>query len=138
MNERRGFLRVTVDGGREAQTIPLRVRMADSVSATPTTIVLGQVAVSAAHVKSAFPARVTLQGDSLSANSVVLKHLPPVLGNPRLVRASDQEWTLDCEIVISAETSEVQGVVLLEVVSHSQDILQVLEIPVVGFIKHDK
>jgi|GEM_PF-1610499 len=135
MPERHGILTLTVDEGRETHTTPIRVLMSDSVRVSPATLVLGHVTATGSNVESSFPAHVSIHGKSLSENSVVLKKLPAVLHNPRLIRASDHEWTLDCDLNIFTENPRIQGVIGLEIVSPGQVVLQSIEIPIVGFMR---
>ena len=135
MAERRGSLKVSIDEGREVHTIPLRVRMVDNVTVSPTTIVLGNVILNGGQVESTFPAHLSIRGKSLSVSTIVIRSLPEVLRRPRLAQVDEEEWALDCEILLSGEHPKVQGEIHLDVISPTQVVLQSIKIPIVGFVK---
>lgn len=133
--ESNGFARISIDDGREVHMVPLKVRIAGRAKAVPQVLILGGVTVKGDRAESTFPSQLAIRGEVLKNNTVVVASLPAMLENARLTVISPFEVNLKFDIAISPRKSRLRGLIELQVISSSKEVVQTLEIPVVGFVK---
>ena len=128
-------MRLEVDGGRESRAVPISIVKAGKAKSVPSTLVLGAVTINGNHAESSFHARLTVYGEALPENTVVVKSMPTMLKNPRVSVVGPTEVQVEFEIAPEGLTKNVRGQIRLHVISSKQDITQTLDVPVIGLLR---
>lgn len=133
--ERDGRLVLSIDGGKENHSVPIRVVMHDHVSVNPNMMVLGHLSEHGGSVKSSFPPHLSFRGKVLRNYTIAIRQCPEVLCNPRLAKVSDSEWSFDCELSSPLDAQKVQGSVQFYISDPEQTVTQTIDVPFVGIVK---